>query len=218
MTAIDKPVREGSLVKRAAILAAARDLFLRDGFERTSMDAVAAQAKVSKRTVYDYYGDKRRLLQGVVEDAAESLVRSLRKALAEHLSDDPPIGTAQELESALTAFAIDLGENVIASADYATVFTLMGEQRVQLPELESPLLLSAMLEDPIGERLAHFHERGLLNAPDSRLAADQLNALTTLLVNNSQPDPINLDLKSVRRTMTEGVRTFMRAYAAQRRM
>ena len=67
-----KAVREGSATKRAAILATARALFLADGFERTSMDAIAAAAAVSKRTVYDYYGDKRALLLAVVEQDRKS--------------------------------------------------------------------------------------------------------------------------------------------------
>jgi len=54
-------IREGAPAKRAAIESAAHALFLRDGYARTSVDAVAREAGVSKRTVYDYYGDKQRL-------------------------------------------------------------------------------------------------------------------------------------------------------------
>ncbi|WP_081745997.1 TetR/AcrR family transcriptional regulator [Paenibacillus sp. FSL H7-689] len=53
----NKKIRKGSSDKRAKIIAAARDLFLSDGFDRSSADAVATKAGVSKRTVYDYYGD-----------------------------------------------------------------------------------------------------------------------------------------------------------------
>ena len=61
-TSAPKALREGSTQKRSAILTAARDLFLADGFDRSSVDAVAARAGVSKRTVYDYFGDKEALL------------------------------------------------------------------------------------------------------------------------------------------------------------
>ena len=76
-----KPLREGQAHKRAAILTAARSLFVESGVERTSMDAVAARAGVSKRTVYDYYGDKHRLLLGVIEDAGESALTTLRESV-----------------------------------------------------------------------------------------------------------------------------------------
>lgn len=36
----------------ARIMAAARKLFLRDGFAQTSMDAIAAEIGISKRTLY----------------------------------------------------------------------------------------------------------------------------------------------------------------------
>jgi TetR/AcrR family transcriptional repressor of mexJK operon len=92
-------------VKRAAIIAAARDLFVRQGVDRVSMDAVAAQAGVSKRTVYDYFGDKRRLFLAILADASESLNASAHKALDEHLPAGAEITTVSQLEKALTAVA-----------------------------------------------------------------------------------------------------------------
>jgi TetR/AcrR family transcriptional repressor of mexJK operon len=54
--------------KHDAIAAAALVLFARDGYERTSVDAIAAEAGVSKRTVYSHYGDKENLfLLGLAE-------------------------------------------------------------------------------------------------------------------------------------------------------
>src|SRR5713226_7273324 len=44
--------------KRAQIRAAAKQLFLRHGFQATSTDAIAAAASVSKETLYRYYPKK----------------------------------------------------------------------------------------------------------------------------------------------------------------
>jgi TetR/AcrR family transcriptional regulator, mexJK operon transcriptional repressor len=214
MTHEERPVREGSARKRAAILAAARELFVRDGAERTSMDAVAATANVSKRTVYDYYGDKRGLLLGVIVDAGESLLVSLRAAIDRHLSDDDAIRDAETLERALAAFAVELATTVIASSDYAAVFSLVAEQRSQLPELRRHPLATAP-EEAVAERLAHFTKRGILDAPDPRLATDHFSALTTLLAYNQHPNPADADLDEVRQTMIDGTHAFMRAYAAR---
>ncbi len=41
--------------KRDAIVAAATELFLAHGFGDVSMDAIAAKAEVSKRTVYSHF-------------------------------------------------------------------------------------------------------------------------------------------------------------------
>lgn len=53
--------------KRAAILDAAKQLFLAYGFSGTSMDAVAKQAGVSKLTVYSHFSDKETLFSNAVE-------------------------------------------------------------------------------------------------------------------------------------------------------
>lgn len=57
--------------KRAAILAAAKDLFVANGYEATSMEAVAEAAGVSKLTVYSHFGDKPGLFREAVRAAAE---------------------------------------------------------------------------------------------------------------------------------------------------
>lgn len=52
--------------KRLAIVDAARETFLGNGFETTSMDEIAAIAGVSKRTVYSHFGSKEDLFADVM--------------------------------------------------------------------------------------------------------------------------------------------------------
>lgn len=52
--------------KRRQILDAARPLFLAQGFEGTTMDAITTAARVSKRTLYRYYPSKEDLLGDMV--------------------------------------------------------------------------------------------------------------------------------------------------------
>ncbi len=56
---------------RAAILAAAEELFLRDGYTRTSIKAVAAQAGVSEKTMYLTFSTKANLLRQVIRLAVQ---------------------------------------------------------------------------------------------------------------------------------------------------
>ena len=65
------PGRPKDLEKRAAILAAAKQLFPDLGFEGTSMDAVAAAAGVSKLTVYSHFNDKESLFVEAVRARCE---------------------------------------------------------------------------------------------------------------------------------------------------
>ncbi|HOV96406.1 MAG TPA: helix-turn-helix domain-containing protein, partial [Thermomonas sp.] len=52
------PGRPKDMAKRAAILEAASKLFVQHGFSGVSMDQIAAEAGVSKLTVYSHFGDK----------------------------------------------------------------------------------------------------------------------------------------------------------------
>jgi TetR/AcrR family transcriptional regulator, mexJK operon transcriptional repressor len=60
--------------KRDAILRGAKAVFLKHGFESTSMDVVALRAGVSKMTVYRHFGSKEALFAGVITDLCERIV------------------------------------------------------------------------------------------------------------------------------------------------
>ncbi|QJU52358.1 TetR/AcrR family transcriptional regulator [Herbiconiux sp. KACC 21604] len=72
----DAPPRRrarGRASKREAILAASVELFNTQGYEMTSMDAVAARAGVSKTTVYAHFGDKLALYREMADRAVTLL-------------------------------------------------------------------------------------------------------------------------------------------------
>ena len=64
--------REGS-DKRSSIKRAALKLFLRNGYEGTSVDDIAADAGVAKQTVYSHFRDKETLFRTLVGDLANGL-------------------------------------------------------------------------------------------------------------------------------------------------
>lgn len=66
LSAPNGPGRPKDLAKRQAILEAAKILFLSHGYANTSMDAVAAEAGVSKLTVYSHFNDKETLFSAAV--------------------------------------------------------------------------------------------------------------------------------------------------------
>ncbi|KRE96538.1 TetR family transcriptional regulator [Frateuria sp. Soil773] len=68
------PGRPKDMEKRAAILEAAKSLFIRNAFAGTSMDAVAAEAGVSKLTVYSHFGDKDNLFREVIRAHVHDLL------------------------------------------------------------------------------------------------------------------------------------------------
>ncbi len=65
------PGRPKDLAKRAAILDAAERMFLQHGYEGVSMDQIAAEAGVSKLTVYSHFGDKDTLFTAAASACCE---------------------------------------------------------------------------------------------------------------------------------------------------
>ncbi len=77
LSAPNGPGRPKDLAKRQAILDAAKKLFLSNGYANTSMDAVAAEAGVSKLTVYSHFNDKETLLSCAVMSKCEEQLPTL---------------------------------------------------------------------------------------------------------------------------------------------
>ncbi|CAD5107547.1 TetR/AcrR family transcriptional regulator [Zestomonas carbonaria] len=77
------PGRPKDPAKRQAILEAAKTLFLRHGYDGSSMDAIAAEAGVSKLTVYSHFTDKETLFSAAVKAKCEEQLPELLFELAE---------------------------------------------------------------------------------------------------------------------------------------
>ncbi len=69
------------LDKQEQILSAARRLILRQGLRATSMEAIAAEARVAKPTLYKYYGDKNALFEAIVAELMVELHEGFVTAL-----------------------------------------------------------------------------------------------------------------------------------------
>jgi AcrR family transcriptional regulator len=63
---------------REHILWVAKDVFLEMGFERASMDAVAARAETSKRSLYAHFESKEKLFLAVIELVRGLFLRRLK--------------------------------------------------------------------------------------------------------------------------------------------
>lgn len=70
------PGRPKDLGKRAAILDVAKRLFSQNGFDGVSMDQIAAEAGVSKLTVYSHFGDKESLFSSAIRAKCEEQMPS----------------------------------------------------------------------------------------------------------------------------------------------
>jgi AcrR family transcriptional regulator len=201
-------IREGAPAKRAAIEAAALALFLRDGYARTSVDAVAREAGVSKRTVYDYYGDKQRLFLDVIARTQAGHEDRFGELLDRTLPADAP-----DLEAALVAFGRGFASGVAQTPDRNAMVRLLVAEAGHFPELLERWREPGPQQQVLAGRLAAFAERGLLDVPDPLDAAAYLGVLVTAQAHSRTlygTLPIADD--ELAALVTSGVRVFLRAF------
>lgn len=130
---------------RAAILNAATQEFTAKGLTGARVDAIAKRARVNKRMIYHYFGDKDGLYLAVLE----AIYQAIRNAeLALHLTDRDPVDGMRELVLfawryflAHPEFLSLLGTENLHKAAY-----LKRSKRIR--ELHSPLvgMISSLLE------------------------------------------------------------------------
>ena len=85
-TAVRRTQQERSDTTVSELLAAARELFASDGYNATSIDAVAEAAGVTKGALYHHFSGKRELFKAVVE-AEQRRVSELEDAAYARKSD-----------------------------------------------------------------------------------------------------------------------------------
>jgi TetR/AcrR family transcriptional repressor of mexJK operon len=154
-----------SAQKRLAIMQAARQLFLRQGYTGTSMDEVAALAAVSKQTVYKQFADKESLLVAIVMDTVGGIVEPFRAEIrvlegTDDLAGDLRVLARNYIAAVMQPTALDLRRLVIAEAHRVPALARTYYERA--PERTIVALAGCF------ERL---HARGLLRAPDPVTAA-----------------------------------------------
>ncbi|GAA2260352.1 TetR/AcrR family transcriptional regulator [Streptomyces amakusaensis] len=162
--------------KRRAIVTAARTLFLREGFG-VGMDAIAAEASVSKVTVYNHFGSKEALFTAVVAGALDD-------PAAHGGGEDPSASLARlagatDLRAAFLEVARAWVHAVRDDREVAALRTLVAAELHRFPELGR----AWQHDSPTGHHpavagaLRTLAERGLLDVPDLEVATLQLYAL-----------------------------------------
>ena len=170
----DAAVPRGIPAKRLAIMRAALDIFLRDGYGAAGIDAIATQAGVSKQTVYNHFGDKQRLFLAVVEAARAEVD-------ADSAIDDSLLRTPARLESDLVLLGKQL-LRVIMDPNIAALRRLLIAEAGRHPELNggcggASTGAAPRLVDWLTLRLVRLSVQGVLDTPDPERAAAQFVAL-----------------------------------------
>jgi TetR/AcrR family transcriptional repressor of mexJK operon len=196
--------------KRHAILEAAGHLFLEQGFERTTMDAVAARAGVSKLTVYSHFADKEGLFRALITDkCGEHFEVREFESLAE-------LGPETALSRIAQGFLSLLFHPDVVALHRVLVTTAAQDARMNRTFWETgPAATLAALS----RLLMLFDAAGALRVPDPELAADQFfsmlkgaDHLRVTLGIGDLPTP-----RRLQHYAAAAVETFLRAYTPERR-
>lgn len=165
-TGTDHGVRRGR--KFDQVLDGARRIFLRDGFERASVDEIARESGVSKATIYAYVGDKERLFLEVMREEC------LRQATAAEAMMTPDLPVRRFLTLAaerILAFQLsDFGQRM---------FRIIVGEGMRFPGLGRQFheVGPGLVCQRLSQHLRAYVASGQLGIEDVELAADQFAQL-----------------------------------------
>lgn len=199
-----KTGRPADPAKREAIVEAASRAFFEDGFAATAIEQVAADAGVSKVTIYNHFGDKRSLFTAAVELECE-------KMRGHFALQGMPTGSIRDrlrtIGEAMAAFL---------ARPEMTRF----ERRIAAETEHDPAVGRAFLKagpwrmkHAFSAFLAQASEKGELAIDDPLLAAEQFAAMLKGMGDVDRRFGVVPDPEVDRKRLEGAVEVFMAAYA-----
>ncbi|WP_407111484.1 TetR/AcrR family transcriptional regulator [Streptomyces sp. DSM 116494] len=202
------PVGPRAELKRQAIVRAARELFLREGFG-VGMDAIAAEAGVSKVTVYNHFGSKEALFTAVITGALDEPLAGDASTALERVAE------AEDLRTALLDAAHSWVQSVRTNREVAALRNLVAAEAQRFPELGRAWRQHGPEghHPAVAKVLRTLVDQGRLVIPDLEAAIIQLYALLVFphMVFGSYGTHIDDDLTG--RLLTSGVDMFLSHYS-----
>lgn len=196
-----RPVDPG---KRQAIVEAASNSFFDVGFAASSIEQIAADANVSKVTIYNHFGDKRALFAAAVERECEKMRSSF----------EVPAIAAGTLRERLTA----IGEAMVAFL--ARPEMIQFERRIAAETEHDPAIGVAFLEagphrmkQAFSAFLQAMEAAGEVEISDYELAAEQFVSMCKGMGDLDRRFGAQPDEKRIRERIEGAVEVFCRAYA-----
>jgi TetR/AcrR family transcriptional regulator, mexJK operon transcriptional repressor len=160
---VGRPTRAEQEQRQEELLNVALDIFLERGYEQATMEEIAVQVGMSKRTVYARYADKAALFKAAVWRAIERY--TVPRAAIEAVATD-------DLETTLLAIAR------LRIANIATPVAIKLQRILSTQSYRFPELFNAAFEEGAGPTIGflrdlfvRYSEQGKLNVTEPRRAA-----------------------------------------------
>jgi AcrR family transcriptional regulator len=200
---INAPLKKGR--KFDQVLAGAREVFLREGFEGASVDQIARDAGVSKATLYSYFPDKQALFMAVLTSQCQ--MQSEQAMGIEILQRPVP----EALHSIALSFL-----NFLMSDFAIQVFRVCVAESTRFPELGRAFYDSGPKQvlDQIAAYLGSEKVSQELRIDDPYMAADQFLQLcrADMLLRRILNVDTDVSPEKMDRVARETVATFLARY------
>ena len=132
------------------------------------MDAIPAEAVVSKQTVYSHFGSKKALFEAIIQGKCRELMPP----------DSLKLSAGQDHEKILRLFAHGFLMTILAAPNTA-LFRVVIAESVRFPELAAVFYRAgpATAYDYLAGYLGKLHQAGALSAPEPKESAHQFFTL-----------------------------------------
>jgi TetR/AcrR family transcriptional repressor of mexJK operon len=160
--------RPKDAAKREEIVTAATQLFMDNGYELTSMEAVARQAGVSKLTIYSHFADKKELFRAIVQRRCDKLGR--------------PVSFDSEAQLPVEEALLNIGRAALSKIflpDSIRLIRVVNAEAMHHPEIVQIYfdVGPRLVKTAFAELLQKFDRQGQLSIPDAERATEQFFSL-----------------------------------------
>jgi len=157
-----------ALTKREAITNAATELFVRHGYDATSMELIATEAQVSRQTIYNQFESKEALFRAIISALADEAV--------------VPLAEAVRKGSSARATLLRLARSILATAlrpSTLAMHRLVVAEAARFPELGRVIYGAgaARAIAQLADFLQHQTQLGHLQVTRPDIAAEQFFAM-----------------------------------------
>jgi AcrR family transcriptional regulator len=199
--------------KRRAILRGGLRVFAQQGYTRGSIEAIAEEAVVSTRTIYNHFGDKAKLFEAVIQASATEVADAQIRVINQYLH------RVTDIEADLIEFAVVWATPM---AEFADHFAMVRQVDAEIGHLPSAVIEAWQEAGPrrvateLAAKFSALADRGLLRLDDPHRACVHFSLLTTGEVRSrGYRGALPVPAKEIAASATAGALAFLHGYGGQ---
>ncbi|MBP1887982.1 TetR/AcrR family transcriptional regulator [Sinorhizobium mexicanum] len=163
-TAHERRQRRGGAELRTAILEAASEIFLEEGYQGASIEAVIGKVGGSKRAIYSHFGGKKELFLALVAEASSKVIGGT----------SPENVEGKDIRDTLRTFGLQVTRVLMAPTTLGLYRAVIAEGARQ-PDVAQEFFENGpgRVSESLAQVLERFQARGAISIKDSARAAER---------------------------------------------